>query len=336
MARGDQMARSRLLERALANTQRGVSVRQWASDNGYGWRTVYRDLEALQKAGVPVLEVAPGRYGLDPGYKARIGATLSSEEVLALYSVRQLAAPWRHTSLGRAIDRVWAKLAADERQTRLVPSTAPDGALSIRSFVPIDYGRFHKYVETFEAAIAGRRAVVCRYRGLDGVEHRRTIEPGQLHFDPALGSLYVIAWCRLRGAVRFFAVHRFLAARLTDDVFGLRPETRSGAALRSAFRVWRASTVTRVRARFRGNAGVEVRERRWHSSQEVTDLGNGEIEVRLDVAGLAEVERWILGYGAEATAVEPEALVASIRRHHEEAARRYGAAAPPAARRRAT
>lgn len=334
MARGDGVVRSRMLERALADTRRGIALREWAAKHGFHWRTVYRDLHALEDSGVPVIEVEKGRYALDPDWELKVSATFTSEEILALYSLKRLAAAVQPTRLGRALDRVWAKVAADQRQTRLLPHGQADGDMSIRSWTPIDYGGFHKIVETLEAAVRERHAVICKYRRLDGEVTQRTVEPGQLHYDPQLEALYLVAWCRLRNALRVFAVHRFLAAQMTDEVIPLRPETRSTAAFKNAFRVWRESKVVTVRARLRGTAAAELRERKVHASQKLVERDDGEVEVSFDVAGLAEVERWLLAYGGDATALAPEELVRRVRAEVQRAGDSYGA--PPSRRRRLT
>lgn len=334
MARGDQLARTRLLERALIDTRRGITVRQFAEQHGFHWRTVYRDLDALERSGVPVKEMEPGRYALDPDWKLRLSATLTAEEMLALYSLKQLAGPVRQTRLGRALDRVWSKVTADERQTRLLPGAAADGEMSIRAWTPIDYGSYHRTLETFEAAVEERRAVVCKYRRLNGDVTTRTIEPGHVHYDASLEALYVVAWCRLRQALRVFAVHRFLAARMTDETIAMRAETRSSAAFKDAFRVWRESKVVEVRVRLRGIAAAELRERQVHASQKLSELGDGSVEVSFEVAGLAELERWVLGYGADATVVAPEELVRRVRAQVEGLAAAYRVDAVAAKRRK--
>ena len=51
-----------------------------------------------------------------------------------------------------------------------------------------------------------------------------------------------------------------------------------------------------------------MRERKWHGSQELTDLPGGGVRLRLLLNNLAEVERWILSWGTHATVVRPERL----------------------------
>jgi proteasome accessory factor B len=63
------------------------------------------------------------------------------------------------------------------------------------------------------------------------------------------------------------------------------------------------------------SAGVadRVREREWHESQEMRELSGGRLELRLRLGALAEVEQWVLGWGAAAEVLEPRALREKIR-----------------------
>ena len=54
MARGDQLARQWRILQSLIASRRGKSAADLARELEYHWRTVYRDLEALQLAGFPI------------------------------------------------------------------------------------------------------------------------------------------------------------------------------------------------------------------------------------------------------------------------------------------
>ncbi len=56
-----------------------------------------------------------------------------------------------------------------------------------------------------------------------------------------------------------------------------------------------------------------IREKRWHPSQVLLELEDGAVEVRLKLGSLVEVQRWILGWGGDATVLRPPELVASVR-----------------------
>jgi predicted DNA-binding transcriptional regulator YafY len=149
------------------------------------------------------------------------------------------------------------------------------------------------------------------------------IEPGQLHWDPGLETLYLIGYCRLRADIRVFAVHRFLAVSPTTQTFAPRPEARSRAALNKAFRVWRSERVVDVRIWFAPDVAEEIRERRWLASQKVENDRDG-VVLSGEVAGLAEVERWVLGYGGAARVIEPRELRESVAAKLRAGAAAYG------------
>jgi predicted DNA-binding transcriptional regulator YafY len=336
VARNDQIVRILTVARALAQSRRGISLKSLAERHGWLWRSVYRDVEALERAGFPV-EREDGRHRLMSGWNAPTLPGIEPDEILALYSVRALAESWRATALGRPLDRLWMKLTASGTgQGALLPITR-EPWFAVRSPLAIDYRAHDKIIAVFDKAARDRLAVSCRYRALSTREiTARTIEPGELYWDPTLESLYVIGWCRLRAQVRIFAVHRFLAAALTDEPFAPRAETRSKAALRNAFRVWRGNVVETVRVRFSRGSADEIRERTWGPGQKIEEEGDGAVVLTLEVAGLAEVQRWVLGYGAAAEVLEPDELRLGVAHQVDTAAQKYAGAADTGARDTAT
>ncbi|MDB4957259.1 MAG: Helix-turn-helix, type 11 domain protein, partial [Myxococcales bacterium] len=126
------------------------------------------------------------------------------------------------------------------------------------------------------------------------------------------------SWCRLRDAIRVFAVHRILSIEsLPDD------SARSGPAKRSlerAFRVWYRDKVEHVVVLFTGRVAGEIRERRWHASQRTIDAADGGVYLHLDISAPEELERWLLGFGPDARVIEPVRLADQIQRLHAQAA----------------
>ncbi|MCA9677042.1 MAG: WYL domain-containing protein [Myxococcales bacterium] len=316
MPNADQMARVIALAQALASARRGVVLKRFAERNGWPLRYVYRDLHTLERAGFPIAS-EDGRYWLPRGWSAVAPNGVGLDELLALYTARQLAGGLRGTAVGKALDRLWAKLSTANGQGQLLPASG--GPLTVRPATGIDYGRHRATILVLEQAVEARRAVRAVYQrpGHDATE--RVIEPGQLHFDPGLETLYLVAWCRLREAVRVFAVHRFVQVEAMDEVVPLRPATRSAEALRSAFRVWRSDRVETVRLRFSRAVADEIAERTWHASQEIVREAGGRLRMSLEVAEPAELLRWLVGFGPEVRVLAPSSLADAVRARHREA-----------------
>ena len=324
MARTDHMARLLQVARLLGGSRRGVPLKTLAERHGFPLRALYRDVTTLERAGFPIV-VDEGRYRID-GEPPAAPTKASREELLALFLVRQLAGGWKDTSLGQGLDRLWSRLsAAPGETTALLPADDP-GGLAIRGALAIDYRAHRKTIATLERAIAEGVAVELVYHALStGETTRRTVEPGQLYFDPGLESLYFIAWCRLRREVRIFAVQRLRLVSLTAEQVKRRPEALSGAALQDAFRIWRSGAVERVVLDFSKSVADEIRERRWHASQSLEAIDGGGLRLCFECAGLPEIERWVLGYGGEVKVVAPAALAEAVGRKSAAAAARYGA-----------
>jgi predicted DNA-binding transcriptional regulator YafY len=56
-----------------------------------------------------------------------------------------------------------------------------------------------------------------------------------------------------------------------------------------------------------------IRGRKWHASQEITELPKRMLRLRLRLNSIEEAERWVLSWGAHATVVRPQALAARLR-----------------------
>lgn len=317
MGSRDQIARVLALAHALSESRRGIAVRRFAAQRGWPERSVYRDIKTLEKAGFPIVNES-GRYRLMDGWRPPEQGGLDRDEALALFTARHVIGAARATSLGRALDRVWAKLSGTGPQAALVP--AVDAPIAVRALTGIDYAPHRDTIERLERAIRDRCVVSCRHvRVTTGRETERDLEPGELYLDTGLETMYLIAWCRLRNDVRVFAVHRLRDVDVLDERFTPRASTRSRAALRTAFRVWRSETVETVRLQFTARLAREIAERTWHGSQRMERMSDGGVVLTLEVADVLELERWLLGFGAGVRVLAPRRLAARLLRAHQEA-----------------
>ncbi len=309
------------LKQALCASRAGVALKTLAERHDWNLRGLYRDIKALTDAGY-IVEHANQRYRILGNPRTSAGLP-DADERLALFLARQNSRGWKETSLGKALDRLWHRVSSTgDGQTALVPiESAP--WITTRDLTGIDHAARRSIITTLERATRARLAVNARYRAISsGQVSSRIIEPGELYWDPGLETLYLIGWCRLRADVRVFAAHRFVAAVVTDEHCAPRPETRSRSALRNAFRVWRSEHLEKIRIWFSPEVAEEIGERTWLAGQQL-EKSSGGVVVSGEVAGLAEVERWILGYGPAAKVLAPNALVQSVARKLRDAAERY-------------
>ena len=128
---------------------------------------------------------------------------------------------------------------------------------------------------------------------------------------------YVIGHDLLRDAKRTFLLVRMRKVALTGEAFVRPKDFDIRKHLKDAFGVFAGKETQTVRIEFRGNAARLVQEKTWHPTQEIKDLGSGRIQYTVKLADLFEIERWILGWGAEAKGLSPAKLRNRIRAHAE-------------------
>ncbi len=140
-------------------------------------RTIYRDLEALGIAGVPVYtERGPGGgYELIDGYQTRLTG-LTESEARALF-LAHLTTPLADLGLDQALDQAMLKL------TAALPLPSRDSAEQMRQRVHFDASWWYHSdtpttaLQTIQEAIWQDRILCLRYQEDDGAQTELRIEP---------------------------------------------------------------------------------------------------------------------------------------------------------------
>lgn len=176
-------------------------------------RTIYRDLDALSAAGVPVY-AERGRNGgcvLREGYRTDLTG-LNAAEVASLFagtSARALEA----LGLGAGVQRALAKLEA-----ALPPSRRAD-ARRVQDRIHVDAAAWFSaqeptpHLAALRDAVFADRMVQLRYRHGDGRDAARRVAP--LGLVVKGGVWYLVG--AVNGAMRVFRVSRVRTVRLTND-----------------------------------------------------------------------------------------------------------------------
>jgi predicted DNA-binding transcriptional regulator YafY len=186
---------------------RGVSAERLAREFEVSVRTVKRDLDALENSGAPIWS-RPGPGG---GYGLAEGAslppvTLSPVQAVALMAAVSAAPDAPYADLAAAgIRKIMdvldprTRARADELAHRVWVNALPSSSRAVRS--------------ALEDAMAEQRVIRIRYTSQDGTTTTRDVEP--VLFASTSGRWYLVGWCRLRDAMRWFAVSRIERASVT-------------------------------------------------------------------------------------------------------------------------
>ena len=278
-------------------------------------RTIYRDVAALQAAGVPLwTETGPGGgIRLLDGWRSRLDG-LTADEAGALFLA---GAPGAVAELG--LGTVLA--AAQAKVLATLPPELRSRAGRVRQRFLLDApGWFHHaedlaHLGTVADAVWSERRVDLRYRrGRDRTVARR-VDPLGLVLKG--GTWYLIA--RHRGRALTYRVSRITAADVLDDRF-VRPDDFDLASHWAASSAAFDRSILRERVRLRLSPGA-ARELGWFvdatAAQEAIAAAappddEGWIEVDLAVEEEAVAAGQLLALGAGVEVLAPLSLRASI------------------------
>ncbi len=153
-------------------------------------------------------------------------------------------------------------------------------------------------------AIGGSYRVWMRYYTASRDEHtERTVHP--YHLSNIRGDWYLIAFDELRNEFRNFSVGRVEEWKIRDDKFKRDPDFSIAKHMESAFQAERGGDTVEVVIRFAPTSARYIKEKHWHTSQQIEELDDGGVILKFQTGGLGEVKRWVLQYGGDAEVIAP-------------------------------
>lgn len=295
-------------------------------------KTIMRDLAFMRDQLDLPCEYDPQTFTWRYAYPVKNFPTvqISEGELLALLVARKALEQYKgtpyHDQLAHAFDKLSAGL-----NDRI--SFSPSGTMGNISFHQAGLGRSDlKLFEKLSRAVNESREVAFDYKKPAGAAvERRRVQP--YHLANRESAWYLVGHDLDRGSLRTFALVRMQTLVVAERKFARPADFSPEKFFGKAFGAFVGTGDYRVTVRFTAAVADQIRERFWHESQETRDLPDGGLEFSVQLGGLDEIVRWILGWGGDAEVVTPKELRDLVRAKAEAIGQRY-AAAPAAARTR--
>jgi len=199
----------------LRGSRRPMSAARLSEEFEVSKRTIERDVQSLQLAGVPIYadQGAQGGYSILREHSLP-PLNLTVPESLAVLAGLGLL---ENSPYGAAARRARAKVLAISREDQLAPV---DEALA-SMFVIDSPSPSEAAVSLIPEAIAARRVVRLEYASEDGEAHT-TRDVESMGLLRGGDSWMFVGWCRLRQGIRGFHLDRIRHLEMTGEVFSER------------------------------------------------------------------------------------------------------------------
>jgi predicted DNA-binding transcriptional regulator YafY len=275
-------------------------------------KSIHRDVEFMRDRLQLPLEWSQSHFGYFYREKVNSFPTLqiTEGELLALVIAEKALHQYRGTRFEKPLLSAIKKMEQALPDTVSVSLSDVGQSISFRTRAePI------LNLEVFDAlakATAVRAQLELTYRKAGQSQpERRVIDP--YHLANINGEWFLFAYDHLRKDIRTFVPTRIVALKRTGKTFE-RPQRFSvEKRLRDSFGVRSGHGQFEVVLRFDRDVADYIREKKWHASQQLRELKNGAVDLRLQLSSLEEVQRWVLSWGGSATVLKPQELVDSVR-----------------------
>jgi predicted DNA-binding transcriptional regulator YafY len=233
------------------------------------------------------------------------GIIVTEGELLAFFLSVEVAKQYLGTGLEKTLRSAVDKLSKNVKGSVTVDLDTLRSHYSFSTPTPLTANE--QALLDLHHAIAGSKRVWMRYYTASRDEHtERTVHP--YHLSNVRGDWYLVAYDEFRQGIRNFAVGRIEEWKLLTEKFKRDPNFSVGKYMEAGFQAEHGGDVADVIIRFAPRAARYVREKHWHTSQQIQEQDDGGLVLKFQTSGLGEVKRWVLQYGADAEVLAPQIL----------------------------
>ena len=318
MARNEQLIRQHKILQILERVRFGKTLEEIQSDvveelglSSISSRTLRRDLEALQAAGIDldVHDESRGKvWKLGPLAKTATKISFSSTELIALSLGRQLMHPLAGTPFWTGIESFWNKIQEEVPSSVLEHYEKFRKTLLVAGMPAKDYEKHHGMIKTLNRCIIEHRVVEIHYQSGGKPMKIRKIEPYTIALFQS--SLYIIAAaCEIddpETRVRSWKLDRFQKATATDEYFKEPEDLDVDQFVGHTLHMFvRRNDPIEFKIRVSADGAQWILEDPMHPEQVVEKLPDGGIEVTVPAAHEMEIIPRVLSMGENAELLEP-------------------------------
>ncbi len=283
-------------------TKKYVTAGEIADRFSISKRTIYRDLKALDEAGIPLGAEAGKGYFLVEGFHLP-PVMFTPNEANALLMAGKMVEKFTDKSINRQFESALFKIKS------VLPEKEKEFLNDLNSTIQVFHSMAQEpspgYLSELQLALAQRRTLTIDYRSQYKEEHtkNRIVEPLGICFYSM--HWHLIAYCRMREEYRDFRIDRISTLKTNDEVF----VAQKRITLREYFsRLTDETELTEVVLRFDKPTAAFLQHIKFYygfvSEEQVED----KTEMIFLVSDLNYFTRWLMMYADGFMALRPEAL----------------------------
>jgi predicted DNA-binding transcriptional regulator YafY len=298
----------------LVNRSR-ISAKELADHFEVNVRTIYRDIDALNQAGIPVIayQGVNGGYGIMENYKIDKNVLTADEISSIITALKGISSTVDDRKISNTLEKIKG----------LIPSTELDKLKKKSSEVIIDFSPWgaskidkSKY-DTIKNAIGSSNLINFLYTNSKGESIHRSVEPSKMIFKG--GSWYLAGYCLLKGDFRIFKLTRMKDIHVSSETFIPREETIRDFPWEKGW----DSDANSIELALKFSPSVRARIEDSFNADEIKVLPDGSLIVNVIFPESDWIYGMVLSYGESVEVLAPEYVRNIIKQKAEKILEKY-------------
>ncbi|WP_025761573.1 helix-turn-helix transcriptional regulator [Dyadobacter tibetensis] len=285
-----------------------VKAQELADRFDISLRTVYRDMNSLAEAGVPLVSEAGIGYSLLEGYRLP-PVMFTREEARSFIAAEKLVEKFTDSAIGdnyrSAMFKIKAVLKGQEKD--MIENLAEH--VMVNNFQEPKHSQKTSFLDPILESIHEKKVLQIIYWAIStDVSTERKIEPVGIYHEN--NRWYTIAYCHLRGEYRNFRADRIQQAKATDQHFDLQHAPLAEFLKRHSMS---GNKLTKVVLQVEKHVANYIMDRKYYYGFISEQLIADKFQMTFLTPDIKEFGRWYLMLGMNATIIEPEELKEQVR-----------------------
>ncbi|AZZ37463.1 hypothetical protein CIK05_11885 [Bdellovibrio sp. qaytius] len=315
MERNNQITRILRVIHHLEVNPRGLTAKQikeFLRDDGYEITvdTIYRDLKALQGAGIPITNEGEnaGQWKLEPYAQISKSVSFSAKDLISLFIAQESITHLQGSPVYTDIKAFFGKLHTLLKIKDFDALNEYKGIFGFKFKASWHSGVSQEVLDTVHSACAEKQLLKVSYKSnyqdKPNEYKERILGPEKIYF--ADSSAYLIAVDQNDQTTKTYSLARIQSVEMLDQEYTPK-ELNLENYFKHSFGVLNTGEVQKVEISIREPLASYISERRWHDSQVLVRHADG-IHLTMEVRLNDEFARWVLSLSPYFEIKKPQAL----------------------------
>ena len=282
------------------------NAKAMAQELEYSERTIYRDLQVLELAGIPwFFDEHDQCYRVRPDCRFPV-LSLTDDELVG-QAIATVATKAKGRDIGSGASPTTRKLAAKSAESAQTILADAERLIAIFDLKLVDHSRHQEIFKTVQWAVLKRKQLTGQY------ESPYESKPVTLKLNPYRLCLVKNAWYVIgrpfdEKEPRTYRVARFKTLRMLDQPAEVPDDFDLRRYFGNAWAVYRGEKTYDIEIWFTPEAAKIVTETQWHDTQKVVKQKDGSVILQFRIDGLEEITHWVLAWTGKAKVLQPKEL----------------------------